>query len=482
MFRCLLWAIAAAVWPKVVLIADNLCLRQQLLVLLRRKPRPRLKDADRRFWVLACRWFVGWRTSLLIVKPETVLGRHRHGWRTYWRRHSRRRKEKPGRRPIPPELRTLIRRMTIENQLWGQRRIQAELARLGFKVSARTVAKYMHRTQYRGPSSRWRSFLTQHASSVCTCPGRPPLRLSAGRMTDRSNFCALQVRLSATLWSGLGTNATRSAALSAERAKATTSIQADRAELARLTSERGAMVFTPASEASVEAARAAVTAAEQVRIAECDQRGPHCRQRETEEADKRGALAAALTNKALTDKATKLESDAAAIRARLHHTAPAIEADPQASAFSQLTNIAADKAAALYAFWISLAFEIGAMLAMLIAYSNTVPVAEPAARTMVIAGVPLAASKNVVPMVPRQPKPAMIIGRHMLKRLARVDGEEVPLAAIYSDLCRWCAEQSIAPPSVAEFGQETRELFARHDIQTRTEGKVIVVVGMKLVA
>src|SRR5215831_4920191 len=73
MFRCLLWAIAAAVRPKVLLIADNVCLRQQLLVLQRRKLRPGLKDTDRCFWVLACRWFVDWRTSLLIVKSETVL-------------------------------------------------------------------------------------------------------------------------------------------------------------------------------------------------------------------------------------------------------------------------------------------------------------------------------------------------------------------------------------------------------------------------
>jgi hypothetical protein len=47
MFRCLLWAIAAAVRPKVLLIADNLCLRQQLVVLQRRNPRPRFEDADR---------------------------------------------------------------------------------------------------------------------------------------------------------------------------------------------------------------------------------------------------------------------------------------------------------------------------------------------------------------------------------------------------------------------------------------------------
>src|SRR5215475_5158021 len=80
MLRCLLWAFAAAMRPRLLLIADNVCLRQQLLVLQRRKPRPRLEEADRRFWILACRWFSGRRTSLLIVKPETVLRWHRQGW------------------------------------------------------------------------------------------------------------------------------------------------------------------------------------------------------------------------------------------------------------------------------------------------------------------------------------------------------------------------------------------------------------------
>ena len=44
-----------------------------------------LENADRRFWVLACRWFLGWRETLLVVKPETALGWHRKGWRVYWR-------------------------------------------------------------------------------------------------------------------------------------------------------------------------------------------------------------------------------------------------------------------------------------------------------------------------------------------------------------------------------------------------------------
>jgi hypothetical protein len=75
--RFLVWAIAAAFRPRMRLIAENLCLRQQLLVLQRRHPQPRLANADRRFWIIAYRRFSSWRGSLLIVKPETVLRWHR---------------------------------------------------------------------------------------------------------------------------------------------------------------------------------------------------------------------------------------------------------------------------------------------------------------------------------------------------------------------------------------------------------------------
>jgi len=161
-------AIAALLKPKALLAAENLCLRQQLIVLQRRQPRPRLLGADRRFWILARRWFSGWRDVLLIVQPETVLRWHRRGWRAYWRWRSRRR-ETGGRQAISAELRALIRRMASENRFWGQRRIQAELVRLGFKVSARTVAKYMRRPYAGKPSSGWREFLKRHARDIRAC-------------------------------------------------------------------------------------------------------------------------------------------------------------------------------------------------------------------------------------------------------------------------------------------------------------------------
>ena len=102
------------------------------------------------------------------MKPETVLGWQRAGWRAYWRWRSSH-ETRGGRPAIPVELQALIARMAAENHLWGQKRIQAELARLGFQVSARTVAKYMRGCRPRGPTGTWRQFLTRHASNMWAC-------------------------------------------------------------------------------------------------------------------------------------------------------------------------------------------------------------------------------------------------------------------------------------------------------------------------
>lgn len=168
MFRWIILGLLAALKPRALLIAENLCLRQQLVVLKRKQKRPSLRSQDRRFWVLASRCFSGWRDTLLIVQPDTVLKWHRTGWKAYWRWRSRRRK-RGGRRHISPELRELIRRMARENPLWGQQRIQGELANLGFKVSARTVAKYLRKRWNGQPSPGWRQFLSQHAREIWAC-------------------------------------------------------------------------------------------------------------------------------------------------------------------------------------------------------------------------------------------------------------------------------------------------------------------------
>ena len=99
------------------LVLENLALRQQLAVLQRSVKRPRLRRRDRAFWVLLSRVWANWRSALMIVKPDTVVGWHRKGFKLYWRWKSR--KRSPGRSPVSPEIRALVRQMAEANPLWG---------------------------------------------------------------------------------------------------------------------------------------------------------------------------------------------------------------------------------------------------------------------------------------------------------------------------------------------------------------------------
>jgi hypothetical protein len=59
-------------------------LRRQLVVLSRSVKRPKLIAADRLLWAWLSEVWADWRSSLLMVKPETVLGWHRKGFRMFW--------------------------------------------------------------------------------------------------------------------------------------------------------------------------------------------------------------------------------------------------------------------------------------------------------------------------------------------------------------------------------------------------------------
>src|SRR2546422_9991499 len=140
------------------LALENLALRQQLAVWKARQPRPRLTDADRIFWVLLSRVWTSWRHSLQVVRPETVVGWHRQGFRRYWAWKSRRRWSRPA---IGTELRDLIRQMSRANPLWGAPRIHGELLKLGLTVSQATVSQYMLRPR-RAAARAMRGLLLDH--------------------------------------------------------------------------------------------------------------------------------------------------------------------------------------------------------------------------------------------------------------------------------------------------------------------------------
>ena len=138
---------------------EVLALRHQLTVLQRSVKRPKLTAADRFLWVWLAEVCRDWRSTLIIVKPETVIGWHRKGFRLFWTWKVRR--GQPGRPAVPKEIRKLIRRMSRENPLWGAPRIHGELLKLGLDIGEASVGQYMVRHR-NPPSQTWRIFLENH--------------------------------------------------------------------------------------------------------------------------------------------------------------------------------------------------------------------------------------------------------------------------------------------------------------------------------
>src|SRR3984885_14429501 len=161
---CFVLAVLASPFKsKLRLEAENAVLRHQLII-LRRRPngRVRLTNHDRWFFIQLYRWFPTILRVLTIMQPETLVRWHRASFRRYWRWKSCRR---GGRPPVETELRALIRRMSIENPLWGAPRIHGELLKLGFDVAQSSVAKYMVKRRV-PPSQGWRTFLHNHAPDI----------------------------------------------------------------------------------------------------------------------------------------------------------------------------------------------------------------------------------------------------------------------------------------------------------------------------
>ena len=176
----------ALVFGAAAVAVENMALRHQLAVLQRSIDRPRLRRRDRILWAWLARLWAGWRASLIIIQPATVLAWHRPGFQLYWRWKSRSRPI--GRPPLDGALRHLIRRMARENPTWGRRRIQAELALLGYTVSALTVAKYCagrRRSRHRPGERSWRRISARWWRSTSSSSPR-----SRSACSSRSSCCA----------------------------------------------------------------------------------------------------------------------------------------------------------------------------------------------------------------------------------------------------------------------------------------------------
>src|SRR5262245_33339341 len=189
LFCLLLTLLGSPFKSKSRLEAENAALRHQLLILRRRvRGCVRLKNGDRLFLVQLYRWFPSVLKTITIIRPETLVRWHRAGFRRYWRWKSR---SLGGRPPIDADLRALIRRMSLDNPLWGAPRIHGELLKLGFEVAQSSVAKYMVK-RCGPPSQGWRSFVRNHAPDIAAIDlfvGRP-LALTCSMPSSSSDWPA----------------------------------------------------------------------------------------------------------------------------------------------------------------------------------------------------------------------------------------------------------------------------------------------------
>jgi putative transposase len=146
------------------LTAENLALRHQLVVLKRSQRRPTLKDRDRVFWVLLSRIWSGWRETVLIVQPDTVVRWHKRAFKLYWTRKSRHGIR--GRPPLDPEVKAVVLMMADSNPTWGAPKIHGALLKLGLVTSERTVSGLLRRNRRKPPSQSWNTFIKYHVTEM----------------------------------------------------------------------------------------------------------------------------------------------------------------------------------------------------------------------------------------------------------------------------------------------------------------------------
>jgi hypothetical protein len=137
----------------------------------------------------------------------------------------------------------------------------------------------------------------------------------------------------------IGAMAGRGSEQTAQRAQIADAVGDAKKSLKLAQAEREGLRFTPADAAAVEAAKVKANAAARAKEAECTQRGPKCRDKETAESQALADLTAVTGNKALTDRAAELDADIKALQEKIEAAGPVRETNSQGKALARLFGL-----------------------------------------------------------------------------------------------------------------------------------------------
>jgi hypothetical protein len=262
--------------------------------------------------------------------------------------------------------------------------------------------------------------------------------------------------------------ANRGAGKEAETAKLSATVKSDRARLERIDRERAALPLVSATEETVKAAQAAVTAAERIRTAECEKRGPNCRTRETEEQTKRDALAKVLADKATSDKAAKLDREASEINVRLAK-APPVKEMSAGKTLGSLLSLSAVSAATfqqqLFSAIVELAIAASLALPELLRPRHA-PVAKREERLE-------AESEPQEQLAPPKPRlvsdqtPALSVADYVAERIKAVKGGKLAFRDVYRDYEAIAQRRAEAALDPEQFGASLDKLCEGTSVSAR---------------
>ena len=80
-----------------------------------------------------CLFYILNRKYFTLVTPETVLYRWKRAIKDYWT-YDKPNTRKKGRLPITKSMKLLIKKLKVENYLWGCKRIQDELEKISINI------------------------------------------------------------------------------------------------------------------------------------------------------------------------------------------------------------------------------------------------------------------------------------------------------------------------------------------------------------